>query len=165
MYGDCGSDRGGAVEADRPAPLTWSVRPCTRRPLRAVLVGAFILVLSFAVQLLCGSPWWAALTVVLLGLSVAPCYARTAYEVSQEGATAAGLFGKHRRAWSEVRAWFPDAEGVLLSPLDRPSRLAYTRGLYLRFDNNRDEVLARVEAFIEQASRQPGAAGPEGGAN
>jgi hypothetical protein len=40
-----------------------------------------------------------------------------------------------------------------LSPLLKPSRLAFTRGLFVRFDNNRDEVLRRVEACV---GRPPG---------
>jgi len=156
--GDRGPDRDGDVAADEPHDLVWSVRPCARNPLLAVAVALFVLGMSLAVDVLFGSVWWGALALLLLAVSVAPYYVGATYVVSEAGAAAAGLFGTHRRRWAEVKGCFPDAEGVLLSPLARPTRLAYTRGLYLRFADNRDEVMARVEAFLEQAAAEPGAA-------
>lgn len=120
-----------------------------------------MLVLSFAVQLLSGSPWWGGLAFVLLALSVAPYYLATTYEVTGTGAAAQGVFGTHRRSWCDVRAVFPDEDGVLLSPFAKPTRLAYTRGLFLRFSGNRDEVLKRVEASMGQAAGDPGPAAPD----
>lgn len=159
MSADPGRDRG----PEPPALLSWSVRPCTRHRCLAVVVAAFILALSLAVQVLFGSPWWGLLALLLLGLSVAPHYAGATYALTAEGASVRGLLVTHRRAWSEVKAHFPDAEGVLLSPLSKPTRLAYTRGLYLRFADNRDEVLACVERLAGQAARDSGADG--GGAD
>jgi hypothetical protein len=148
--------------ADDAGALTWSVRPCARNPLLAVAAALFVLAISLAVRVLLGGLGWSLLTLLLLGLSVAPYYVGATYCISAEGASARGLFATHRRPWSEVTAWFPDADGVLLSPLARPTRLAYTRGLYLRFADNRDEVLKRVEALVEQAARDRGAAAPKG---
>lgn len=128
----------------------------------AVAVALFVLAMSLAVDVLFGSVWWGALALLLLGVSVAPYYVGATYAVSEEGAAAAGLFGTHRRRWADVKGCFPDADGVLLSPFARPTRLAYTRGLYLRFADNRDEVLTRVEAFVEQAAGEPRAAAPGG---
>ena len=50
-----------------------------------------------------------------------------------------------KRKWSEFRSFYPDKNGVLLSPFVRPSRLENFRGLYLRFEDNRDQVLAVVQ--------------------
>lgn len=154
MHGDRGSDRGRGVTAQRIEPLVWSVRPCdANRPL-AVVVIVFVLVVSLGMQLVGGGPGWAVIALLLLGLSVAPYYARVTYKISPEEASAAGWFGTHRRKWAEIKGYFPDAEGVLLSPLPKPTRLAYTRGLYLRFAGNRDEVMHRVEAYLEKAARE-----------
>lgn len=165
MPGDRGPDRDGGLAAEPPALLTWSVRPCARNRLLAAAVALFVLVMSLAVRVLFGSPWWGLLALLLLGLSVAPYYLGATYAVSQEGASASGPFATHRRAWAEVKACFPDADGVLLSPLSKPTRLAYTRGLYLRYADNRDEVLRRVEGFMEQAARDAGAAASDGRAD
>lgn len=140
--------------AEEMGPLVWSVRPCdANRPLAAVVI-VFVLVVALATQLVGGAPGWTLVALLLLGLSIAPYYARVTYEISREGASAAGWFGTHRRQWPEVKAYFPDAEGVLLSPIAKPTRVAYTRGLYLRFAGNRDEVMKRVEAYVEEATRK-----------
>jgi hypothetical protein len=137
-------------------PLVWAVRPCSRHRLLAVVAVLFILALSLAVQLHFGSPWWGALTLVLLALSILPYYTRTEYRLDEEGVIARGLIGVYRRSWSEIRAWFAHDDGILLSPLAKPSRLAYTRGIFLRFHNNRDEVLERVEAYLGRQDHRDG---------
>jgi hypothetical protein len=129
------------------------VRPCSRNWLLSAVVAVFILCLSLAVQLYFGSPWWGGLALLLLLLSVLPYYTRTHYRLDEQGAVARGLIATYRRSWSEIEGYFPHADGVLLSPLAKPSRLAYTRGMFLRFDNNRDEVLKRVEAHLERQNR------------
>ena len=72
--------------------------------------------------------------------------------------------------WGLVKHVVEDANGVKLSPLEDSKRLAPFRGVYLRFEGNRDEVMNAVEAFIastakdeaEQAASQDGgeAGGP-----
>ena len=177
MHGDCRSDRGGGqpdrselapvarAPDDLSTPLVWDVRPCSRNWLLAAAVAVFILILSLAVQLYFGSPWWGGLTLVLLLLSVLPYYTRTHYRLDEQGVVARGAIATYRRSWSEIRACFPHGDGVLLSPLAKPSRLAYTRGMFLRFDNNRDEVLERVEAYIRRQNRGDGEPDAEGGAD
>lgn len=140
-----------ALGAHKPgATLVWSLRPCAGNPVLAVAVAALILSVSLAVQLYFGSPWWGGLAFVLLALSVLPYYAVTQYELNDEGAIVRGPFATHRRAWPEIRRYFPYPDGVLLSPLATPSRLALTRGLFVRFHDNRDEVLECVEALVGQ---------------
>jgi hypothetical protein len=125
------------------------------------VVVVFVLVLSLAVQVFFDSSWWSAVTLLLLSLSVLPYYTRTHYRLDHTGVVARGLIGVYRRPWSEIRAHFAHPDGVLLSPLDRPSRLAYTRGVFLRFSDNRNEVLERVEAYLGRQSRGDAAADAE----
>jgi hypothetical protein len=138
-------------------PLTWSSTPCKRHPFLAVAVGMLVMAVSLAVKVHYGV-WWGALALSLLTLSVFSYYGPTQYELNAEGVVAQGLLVSYRRAWPEIQTYYADADGVLLSPLPKPSRLAATRGLYVRFADNRDEVLTRVEAFLEQAAGEPRAA-------
>jgi len=135
-------------------PLVWSVRPCARNWPLAISVAALILLLSLAVQIHFGGPFWGMLTLVVLGLAVAPHYVRATHELNEECVKVRGLFTTYTRPWSEIAGRFPDKDGVMLSPLSTPSKLAYTRGIYLRFSENRDEVLERVEAYAARASER-----------
>jgi hypothetical protein len=55
-----------------------------------------------------------------------------------------------RKKWSQYRSCYPDKNGVLLSPFVRPSRLENFRGTYIRFWNNREEVVSFVKTMIEK---------------
>lgn len=46
--------------------------------------------------------------------------------------------------WSAVKRALPTEEGLHLSPLAKDGRLDSFRGVYLRFSNNREEVLEAV---------------------
>lgn len=51
---------------------------------------------------------------------------------------------------SMFRSFYPDKRGVLLSPFTRPSRLENFRGVYVRYDGNKDEVDAFVKEIFDK---------------
>jgi hypothetical protein len=58
--------------------------------------------------------------------------------------------GMTRRApWERFRRFSVHPDGVFLSPFDRPSRLDAFRGCFLRFRDNREEVLELVRGRIQ----------------
>ena len=50
--------------------------------------------------------------------------------------------------WKVYRSYYVDKNGVLLSPFTEPTRLENFRGLYIMFNNNRDEVASFIKARI-----------------
>ena len=46
--------------------------------------------------------------------------------------------------WNAVKRATPTEEGLHLSPLEKPGRMDNFRGVFLRYANNKDEVLAAV---------------------
>jgi hypothetical protein len=59
------------------------------------------------------------------------------------------FLGMTRRfTWDQFRSYYPDRNGVLLSPFVRPSRLENFRGFYLRFDGQSEDVLRVVKERI-----------------
>ncbi|MSS70651.1 MAG: hypothetical protein EXS64_04090 [Candidatus Latescibacteria bacterium] len=54
-----------------------------------------------------------------------------------------------RMPWDRFRNFRVHPDGVFLSPFGRPSRLDSFRGCFLRFKDNRDEVLAIVRAGVQ----------------
>ncbi|MFH1700329.1 MAG: hypothetical protein ABIE07_07045 [Candidatus Zixiibacteriota bacterium] len=53
-----------------------------------------------------------------------------------------------RKEWSQYRSYYPDKNGVLLSPFARPTRLENFRGIYIKFEKNKDEVMKIVKSRI-----------------
>jgi len=144
------AEGGGAVA------VSWTVQPWRRNRPLGIAVALLVLAVTFGVRVVFGSMGWAAMALVLLTLSVARFYLPTRYALNAHGARMQGPFGTVEREWSAFRAWFVGTDGVLLSPFTKPSRLAFTRGIFLPFDDHRDEVLAAVEAFLGPRSHPDG---------
>jgi hypothetical protein len=142
--------------ADKPAisyDMEWTCHPLKRRPLAAVLVTLFIMVCGLAVYVATESRWFSAFALIVLYLSVAKFYFPTTYGVTSEGITVKTTTQKLFKPWSMYRSYYPDKNGVLLSPFTRPTRLENFRGLFVLFENNRTEVLEYLKEKIN----------PEGG--
>ncbi|MGD8237000.1 MAG: hypothetical protein PVH68_00485 [Armatimonadota bacterium] len=126
--------------------LRWRVLPCARDwRLTAATVALLLLVLC-VVHLAFGHPGWVALSALVLVGALASFFLPTTYTLSDEGVAVRGLFGTTRREWGALRSHRADAQGVLLSPFSRPSRLDSFRGIYLRFQDNREQVMTIVAA-------------------
>ncbi len=57
-------------------------------------------------------------------------------------------YSRLKREWSHFRSFYPDKNGVLLSPFAKPSRLENFRGVYILFGENKDEILDFIRMRI-----------------
>lgn len=96
-----------------------------------------------------------ALAVLFLCGALLPFYTPTTYTLGNQYVASKGLLWHTRREWSALRSCYASDKGVLLSPFSRPSRLEGFRGIFLRFEGNREQVLE----FI--ASRLPAGKGQQ----
>jgi len=133
-----------------PAPaadtelLSWRSVPARRS---AKTTGLVVLIIIGVPVLLYVwySPFFGLLGIVILGGSLLSFFLPTDYTLTEVAVLRRYLGIAQKRNWSEFRSFYPDKNGVLLSPFVRPSRLENFRGLYLRFERNREEVLAIVK--------------------
>ncbi len=126
--------------------LSWTVHLATQDP--------FKLACSLAVMaFVCAAAYWAvgplgpvAAALVMLG-SLADFLFPVRYEITPTRAACRMLFKRAEMRWENVRRCYLDQNGVKLSPLDRGSRLEAFRGIYIRFNGNREQVIAAVESL------------------
>jgi hypothetical protein len=85
---------------------------------------------------------------VVLFASLAKFYLPTKYRLSDKRIMVKSTTQTVYKNWSQYRSFYPDRNGVLLSPFVRPSRLENFRGLYLIFENNKKDVIRFVENHI-----------------
>ncbi len=139
--------------------IEWQVHPAKRRPWVTALVSAFILLVSFLVLVATDSKWFSFFSLVVLFASLAKFFFPTGYRLDEQGVTIKTTTQTLRKEWNLYRSYYPDKNGVLLSPFPSPSRLENFRGIYLIFDRNRDEVVAFVERQMKQTGKptDPGA--------
>lgn len=128
--------------------LEWTAHPLRRKPLAAVLVTIFILATGFLVFITTQSKTFGTLALVVLFASLAKFYMPTRYRLTDKRLMVKSTTQTLFKNWSQYRSYYPDKNGVLLSPFLTPSRLENFRGLYLLFEQNRDEVIAFVKAHI-----------------
>jgi hypothetical protein len=152
------SEEEDARRQDHPGPetprdegpvLEWRCHPVKRRPAMSVAVTAFIMVVGVLVHYATESRLLGILAAVILLASLAKFYFPTVYRLTNHGVTVKTTTQTLVKPWSMYRSFYPDKNGVLLSPFGRPSRLETFRGIYLMFNNNRDEVLAFIEPRVD----------------
>jgi hypothetical protein len=147
-------------EISNPDVLEWSVRLVTKRPRRAAVMTLFIIAVWVGLYLAYREPWWVIFAVLLLGGSVFfPLLTATGYRFDEHGISVKRPFYTVKKEWSTYRSYYPDPNGVLLSPFSTPSRLENFRGIYLRFGDNRREVLAYLEGIYPREETSGGGEG------
>lgn len=134
--------------------LKWRKHPLQKRPLAATLVTIFILVIGGLTLSVTGSKAFSVFALVVLFLSLAKFYLPTRFMLTEKFVVIKTTTQKIEKKWSEYRSFYPDKNGVLLSPFLEPSRLENFRGIYLMFENNKEEVLKIVEDMIAKAQSE-----------
>jgi len=140
----------GQANIAEQALLRWRSVPARRSVKTTGLVLVMILGVPAGLFFWHG-PFFGLLGLVILGGSMMPFFLPTHYWFTDRAVHKRYLGIAQRRAWAEFRSSYPDANGVLLSPFARPSRLENFRGLYVRFENNREAVLAIVNDKVKPA--------------
>ena len=129
--------------------LRWSTHPIKRSAKISVLVVLLLFVIWLLVYLTTFSPLLTVLSVVIMLGSLSPFFLPTYYELDEKKVRVKFFFNTKEKEWSTFRSFYVDKNGVLLSPFEKPSRLENFRGLYVRFNQNREEVVDFVKSKIQ----------------
>jgi len=127
--------------------MKWVSFPVREEPVKGFLVGLFIISLSFLIGII-WSMIFGLLSLLLLWLSLLPFFTPTYYIIDEDGVVVKKIFYTIKKQWQDFHSFYPDKFGVLLSPFSKPTPLENYRGTYLRFNNNRDEVLEFIKKKI-----------------
>ncbi|MFA4015690.1 MAG: hypothetical protein RUDDFDWM_000782 [Candidatus Fervidibacterota bacterium] len=130
--------------------LQWRVHLALKRP-----IGTAISIVAIALTVYIGSALLNSLLIGCIGGVVLLCMLSdflfpVVYRLDEEGAKVITLFGQRTMAWEEVKAYYIEGDGIVLSPCERPSPIGAFRTLYLRFDGNEKEVLKVVKMYTER---------------
>lgn len=124
--------------------LEWTCHPAKQNRTRTILVTAFIAAVVLAVYFWTYSALFTILAVLILTGSLAAYYFPTRYTLTDEEIIIKTTTQRLVKKWAQYRSYYPDKNGVLLSPFVRPSRLENFRGVYIRFSGNKDLVMGFV---------------------
>ena len=82
----------------------------------------------------------------VIALATAEYWMPQKYKVDKTGASARCGLSVTAIEWEDIKRVIPDEKGVKLSPLSSDGRLSPFRGVYLRFADNEEVVLGRIQA-------------------
>lgn len=127
--------------------LKWRYHPVREGGWRLPVVIGILLGVPALIGWMYG-PFFTALALVILGGSMGTYFLPTDYAFYAGGVETRFLAVTRRFKWDQFRSFYPDRNGVLLSPFPAPSRLENFRGLFVRFSRNRDQVLTIVRERV-----------------
>ena len=97
---------------------------------------------------------WAGISLLLLLAMTSTLYLEVRYRLDPEGVTVFFLGAANFRKWQHYRNFYVHDTGVHLTTMPKPSPLDPFRGHFLRFDQNRDEVVAYIKGQISVENTQ-----------
>lgn len=133
---------------DEGEVLQWTTHPARRNLLKTALVTLFITLVSVIAWYATETFGFGLLALVVLTLSTARYFVPTTYRLSDRRIMIKTMTQTIYKDWSVYRSFYPDKSGVLLSPFVEPSRLENFRGVYLMFEDNRQEVVDFIRTRI-----------------
>lgn len=131
--------------------MQWTVHPIKRNWKISAGVILFLVALCTAIYFSFNSATFLILSIAFLFISLSPFFFPTTYTFQDDSVLVKSFFRKFSRQWDSFKSYYPDKNGVLLSPFISPSRLENFRGVYIRFEGNRSEVVGFVEKKLKQA--------------
>ncbi len=132
-----------------PAQLKWIDHPLRKSRKNLLLVIFFIILAPAVVYFSTRSIFFLVLSLIFLLGSLSTFFLPTTYELTQDGIKVKFFFNTRKMEWGKYRSFYVDKNGVLLSTFDKPSRLENFRGLYIRFNQNKDEVVNFIQQRIK----------------
>jgi len=130
--------------------LEWTTHPAKKNLKVTAAVSVFLVSLIVIVYYVTYSFWFMALGAAILFGSLASFFLPTRFRLTDEEIIVKSTAQKSIKKWAQFRSYYPDKNGVLLSPFIRPTRLENFRGVYIRFSGNPDEVIAFVKKHINK---------------
>ena len=129
--------------------LEYVCHPAGRDIRITILTTVFIIICVVLVWLISYSPLLVGLAILILFGSLTGFYVPTRYFFYSDHIIVKTTLQSLHKEWSQFRSYYPDKNGVLLSPFGHPTRLENFRGLYVKFAGNRDRVMEIVRSKIE----------------
>ena len=136
--------------ADVPTTLSWTVHPLVENRRKSILLGLFLVLLLFGIYWSFQSIYIALLSAVFLLGSLYKYFLPFHHQFEADRLIITSCCYRQERSWETFRSFYVDANGVLLSPFARPTRLENFRSVYVRFGKHTpEEVVDFITSKIE----------------
>ena len=120
--------------------LSWRYHPAAKNKAKTVLVAMVVAFFGFFTWWYSQSTIFAFLAAVILTASLGVFFFPTRYTLTEENLTVEFLGTKQVKKWGNFVRAEPEKNGVFLSPFACKSFLEHYRGVFVRYDGNKEEV-------------------------
>ncbi|MDH7600959.1 MAG: hypothetical protein QHI38_02300 [Armatimonadota bacterium] len=134
---------------DETEILSWTVHLAAADKTKLVVTILVILAASASAWVIIGPVGSVAVVLALTG-SVAEFVFPVKYRITTTKVVCSTIFKTTEIEWSRVRNCFLDESGIKLSTVCSRSKLEAFRGMYLRFNGNREQVIEAVKLARNQ---------------
>lgn len=128
--------------------IKWTVHPAKKNLKLSVLVIIFLVILCVSIYVSFDSLILSLLSAVFLFGSLYSFFFPTTYMLHEKEVIVKNIFRKFSREWDFFKRYYIDKDGIFLSPFSHRTRLENYRGLYIRFGNNKDQVIDFIKSRI-----------------
>jgi len=134
--------------------LSWVAHPARIRRTASLLVLVFMHAVFIMVYLITSSILMITLAALIFTATLSTFFFPTKYKISKNRVKIKYLVNKVDKDMNSFRSYYPDKNGVLLSPFPKPSRLENFRGVYVRYHQNKAEVDAFIKKIFEERENE-----------
>lgn len=143
------SEHDGKDSGDELVIMQWSVHLACKKPL-----GTALAIISIAITIaigyaLLGSWLYGAIGGFVIACALSDFLLPVHYRLTKRGAEVVSALYRHSIEWERVKACYLDEDGVVLSPFDRWTLLAPFKSVRLRFNCDRERVIALVSELAK----------------
>ncbi len=114
-----------------------------------VIAIAVITAIAILVYLLSNTLFWSTFSALVLIIALQRFFFPSRFKIDSMGITAQYFIGKKNFGWRYIRRFNYDENGGYLSTRKIPTRLDAYRGMHLYFNEDRTEIIKRIEEKIK----------------
>ena len=129
--------------------FSWHAHPARQKQTNMVIAIVVISAIAILVYLLSNTLLWSTFSALVLIIALQRFFFPSRFKIDSKGITAQYFIGKKYFDWQYIRRFNYNVNGGYLSTRKIPTRLDAYRGMHLYFNEDRTEIIKRIEEKIK----------------
>ncbi|MCK4909590.1 MAG: hypothetical protein KAS70_06795 [Planctomycetes bacterium] len=132
-----------------PDKIEWTVHPVKKSRWRSTCLILFLIFLFVLIYFAFENIVFVFISVVFLLGSLRRFFWQTKYIFTDDEVIIVSSFGRTSKRWSFFKSFYPDKNGVLLSPFPKKTWLENFRGVYLLWNTEKETIIDFIKTKVK----------------